>query len=62
MYVYPLFWNPIVEENDLVKVYVDPIIAEEQCKAMNELYVKNNSGPLITKYPYTVGAMVEVVE
>jgi hypothetical protein len=61
MRVYPLLYNPIPEECDLVRVYIDQVVAEEQCKLMNDALTDVTRYSL-TRYPYIVGQPVDVVE
>jgi hypothetical protein len=59
--VYPLFYNPIPEECDLVRVFVDPIVAQEHKDLMNDEFALTTR-ITFTKYPYVVGQPVDVVE
>jgi hypothetical protein len=42
MQIYILSYSPICEDHDIIRAYIDPDVASEQCSLMNEQHKKEN--------------------
>lgn len=62
MQVFLLIYETCIEDRDVVRVYIDPVIAQEQCEEMNKIYRENNPAPRISDVYYVQRDPIEVVE